>query len=106
MGMELVPYTNPTVTGGDTTVDGWVMGTTSLPVVGGTPGSTTLALEAFTPSLIAGAPGSMQVFGISDQVTPLPIGVPVVIAVLLGEIGGGHALAQLAVANLSVMELP
>jgi acetyl-CoA carboxylase alpha subunit len=65
-----------------------------------------MALEDLTAPLLSGASAALSVFGISDNVSPLPLGVPVMIVVILGEVGSGHAIAQLAVTNLSVMELP
>jgi len=106
MGVEVLPGTGLSVTDGDMTIDGWVVGTTSAPVVGGTPGSPVMVLEDISAPLLSGASGGLSVFGISDNVSRLPLGVPVVIVVVLGEAGSGHALAQLAVTNLSVMELP
>lgn len=102
LGLGAGPGTGLTVTGGEITVNGWVAGTNTPPVVGGTPGTPVLAVQAYTP-LLASASGSFDVFGISD---PLPIGVPSVVLLSMTQVGGGHSLAQLAIADVTVMELP
>jgi hypothetical protein len=96
-------YTSLVVAGGSVTDNGWVMGTTTPPTVGGTPGTSILTLESFS-KLGSGESGSLTFFGISSSA--LTIGVPSLIALLLTQIGGGHALAGIGIANLSVLELP
>lgn len=100
--LAVTPGTGLTVTGGEATVDGWVVGSNTSPVVGGVTGTPVLGIEDFAV-LISGEARQLVAFGISD---PLPVGVPAVISVTLGQVGGGHALAQIAILNLSVMELP
>lgn len=101
MGVET--YTGLTVTGGEVTDGGWVMGTTTPPVLGGAADSSILALEAIS-KLTSGESGSMSFFGITPLA--LPIGTPSLVAVILSQTGGGHALAGVGIANLSVIELP
>jgi hypothetical protein len=96
-------YTGLTVTGGEVTDDDWVMGTTTPPVLGGVIGASMLALESVA-KLGVSESGSMTFFGITPLA--LPIGTPSLIALLLSQTGGGHALAGVGVANLSVVELP
>lgn len=103
VAMEVDPGTGLTVTGGSDTSDGWVMGSTVPPVVGGAVGSPILAIEDLV-TLATSQSGTLTVFGISTP--PQPIGVPLVVTVILGETGGSHALDQIAITNLSVMELP
>ena len=55
-------------------------------------------------AIAGGASGTLLTFGISQPL--LPVGVPVVIFILLAEVGGGNALADLGFINLSVLELP
>lgn len=100
--MEAVPGTGLTVTGGETTTDGWVMGSATPPVVGGVTGVPSLVLEGFD-TLGANANGSFTLYGISN---PMTVGEPMVALVLITESGGGHALDQLVIANLSITELP
>lgn len=104
LAMTVKPGTGITVTGGAATSDGWVMGSTVPPVIGGTPGSLILALEDITPSLGNGGSGVFSAFGITPSA--LPLGVPCVVSVILTQVGGGHALASLAIFNLTAMELP
>jgi hypothetical protein len=99
----IIPGTNLTVTGGEATSDGWVMGTTTPPVIGGTPASPIFTLESLD-AIAGNAFGSLLAFGISTPA--LPLGVPVAIVLELAETGSGHALAQVDIGNLSVMELP
>ena len=98
----IVPGTGLSVTGGEVTVNGWVVGSNTPPVLGGVLGSNALTLVSVA-SVAGGALGALLTFGMSQ---PLPIGVPVIVAVVMGETGGGHALAALAATNLSVLELP
>lgn len=102
LAMEILPGTGLSISGGEATSNGWVMGSATPPVVGGTTGAPVLGIETLT-ALAGNASGSLAPFGLSQ---PLPIGVPVVIIAILAEVAGGNALAQLAIANLSVMELP
>jgi hypothetical protein len=102
LAMEIIPGTGLSVSGGETTSNGWVIGSGTPPVIGGTIGSPVIGVEALT-ALAGNADGSLTPSGFSQ---PLPIGVPVVIAVVLTEVAGGNALVQLAFTNLSVMELP
>lgn len=99
---EILPGTNLTVSGGEATSGGWVMGTNTPPTIGGTPSPTTFALEGIDALAVSDF-GSLLVFGYSP---PQPIGVSLIVAVNLGEVGSGHALASVDVANLSVLELP
>jgi hypothetical protein len=103
--MTIDPGTDLAVTGGAATSDGWVMGSTVPPVVGGTPGTTQLALQSNSEALANGESAVLSVFGISPA-PPLPLGVPAVVQVLIAQAGGGHALAALAFLNLTVLELP
>jgi hypothetical protein len=105
LAMTISPGTGLTVTGGAATSDGWVMGSTVPPVIGGVTGATQLALQDIGPSIGNGIFSTLSVFGISPA-PALPLGVPAVVQVLLGQAGGGHALAQLAFVNLTVLELP
>lgn len=104
MIMSVNSGTGLSVSGGESTSDGWVMGSATPPVVGG---STTgvVTFEGFT-SLAASAFGDLSVFGVMPPDLAQPIGVPLLIGMLLTEVGSGHALATLAVGNLVVMELP
>ena len=100
--IEAVPGTGLNVSGGETTTNGWVMGSTTPPVIGGVTGTPSLVLEGFN-SLGANANGSFNLYGITN---PMTVGEPMVVLVVLTESGGGNALAQLVIANLSVVELP
>lgn len=97
------PGTGLTLTGGEITVDDWVAGTNTPPVLGSTSlGTPVLAVQDYVP-LLASAVGALSAFGISD---PLPLGIPSLVVLSLTEVGGAHALAQVNIPNLSVMELP
>ena len=97
----VVPGTGLSVTGGSTTVDGWVMGSTVPPVVGGLLGTPSPIGEAVA-AVAGNATGTLLCFGISS---PLQVGIPVVITVSLNSVGGS-ALTTIAIVNLSVLELP
>lgn len=100
---EAVPGTGPglTVSGGSATVGGWTFGTTVPPVIGGGPvvNNAPFGLGEETISNT----GTLIVVGIND--TPLPIGVPSVIQLFLGEVGGGNA-ANALVVSASLVEIP
>jgi hypothetical protein len=99
----VVPGTGLSVTGGASTINGWVVGSTVPPLIGGVTGAPMIIGSAIA-AIAGGASGTLLTFGISQPL--LPVGVPVVIFILLAEVGGGHALADLGFINLSVLELP
>ena len=89
---------------GSITSNGWIMGATAPvdpPVVGGAISSTSL-LGTAGAALVGAENGSIVISAISQ---PLFVGVPVVIRIELGTIGG-QSLNALDVTSLSVMELP
>lgn len=102
MALEILPGTGLSVSGGEVTENGWVMGTVTPPVIGGVTGSPVLALESLT-ALAGSASGSLSAYGISP---PLPVGDPVVAVILMTQIGGGHSLSQVVFSNISILELP
>ena len=102
LGAEIFTGTGLTVTGGAVTTNGWVMGSTVPPVIGGASVFNQLVGEA-AETVVASGQASLNLFGISQ---PVPVGVPVVILVALTEVGGGHAVTSLDFINLSVIELP
>jgi hypothetical protein len=104
IGVAIATGTNLTVTGGAGTSDGWVIGSTVPPIVGGTGVALSQLLGTSTQFLAATDQGDLAVAAAISQ--PLQIGVPVVIEVMLSELGGGHALANLAFTSLSALELP
>jgi len=104
MAVAVATGTNLSVTGGASTSNGWVIGSTVPPVVGGSGITLPQDLGISTEALAAGAVGDLAVAAAISQ--PLPVGVPVVIEILLNEAGGGHALASLAFTSLSILELP
>ncbi len=103
LGAEIFSGTNLTVTGGAVTDDGWVMGTTVPPVIGGS--GVTIAQVVGAASVVAGADAQITflVFGISK---PLPVGVPVAVEIPFFELGGTHSITAIEVVGLSVLELP
>lgn len=103
MVMETAEYTGLTVTGGSATSDGWVMGTTVPPVIGGV-FVTSSPINQDERAVGANALSDLTAFGITAA-PALPLGVPVAIVVLISG-PGAHALAQVGFANLAVMELP
>ncbi len=103
MGLLIFTGTGLTVTGGEATVDGWVIGSNTPPIVGGVIGAPVATVGDFT-ALATGEEGALANFAVSTP--PQPLGVPVVAAVVLSELGGGNPLAQISIANISIMELP
>lgn len=97
--------TGITVTGGASTSDGWMMGSTVPPVIGGVIGGIQFSVQDITASLGNGDGSVLSVFGISPAPS-LPLGVPAVVRVFIAQLGGGHALSSLSILNLSVLELP
>jgi hypothetical protein len=96
--------TGLSVTGGSSASNGWIVGSTVPILIGGTPTLTQVFGESAV-ALAASGQGSLNVAAAISQ--PLPVGVPVVIEVLLTEIGGGHALSgQSVFSSLSALELP
>ena len=105
-GMAVAVYsgTDLSVSGGATTSNGWVIGSTVPPVIGGTGVTLEGLLGSSVEALAASAQGDLAVAAAISQ--PLPVGVPVVIGVLIDELGGGHALTNLSFTSLSALELP
>jgi hypothetical protein len=105
-GLEIliVSGTGLTVTGGEVTSNGWVIGSNTPPVVGGVISGTQL-IGAATSTLATNEQGTLSVSGAISQPL-LPIGAPVVIKVVLLDIGGVAVLNALAFTSLSVLELP
>jgi hypothetical protein len=99
----VVPGTGLSVTGGASTINGWVVGSTVPPLIGGVTG-VPVPISSAVAAIAGGASGTLLPFGISQPL--LPVGVPVVIFMDLSETGGGNALADLGFVNLSVLELP
>lgn len=104
-GLVVHAFTGPglTVSGGSVTVDGWTMGTTVPPVIGGTPTPQLSPMSLATQSIGAAGAANLAIAGFNT--VPLPLGVPSVIEVLLGEIGGGNALATVGL-QIGIIELP
>jgi len=104
-GLVATVYDGPglTVTGGASTSNGWVIGSTVPPIIGGTPNVNQI-LGGAQVALGANALGNLSITGVISQ--PLPVGVPVVIEILLNQIGGGHPLAAELFTSLSILELP
>lgn len=100
--LAVVPGTGLNITGGSATVGGWRVGSTVAPVVGGALGSPVLLLTASWDAA-DDEEFSLLMFGLTSP--PLPVGVPVAIAVILGQ-SGANALSLLAFTNISVYELP
>lgn len=99
----VLPGLSLTMTGGEVTSDGWVMGSNTPPVLGGTPGTSALNIEDLT-TLGTDENGSLSVFGISAPLSTDDA--PVAVVIELAQVGGTHQVALLGIANLSVMELP
>ena len=94
--------TGLTVTGGETTDDGWVMGTNTPPVIGGVSAPDQLLGEIFEAVAITGSQSFVS-FGISK---PFPVGVPIVVQAGMAEAGAAHDLTGFLITGLSVVELP
>ena len=104
LGMAIFSGTGLTVTGGSVTSNGWVMGTTVPPVVGGSGVALAQLIGVSVNTLPANASGDFAIGAAISQ--PLPVGIPVVIELLLLEVGGGNSLSAVAFSSLSVLELP
>jgi hypothetical protein len=100
---EILTGTGLSVTGGAVTTDGWVMGSTVPPVIGGAGVVTAQIMGEGVDAILANTDGGLSTFAISQ---PLAVGTPVVIRIGLLQIGGGNEIATLAILNLSVLELP
>ena len=91
------------VSGGAGSSNGWFYGTTVPPTVGGAP--TPVQVPGTSAQALAiGAVGSLSVASAISQ--PLLVGVPVVVEIVLSELGSGHSLASIAITSLSILELP
>lgn len=102
--VNILNGTGLSVTGGEFTDDGWVLGTTAgtPPVIGGTTAPGQLLGEVFE-SIAAGEAQSFLSFSISK---PELVGTPIIIQASMAETGTGHAIAGFLVTGLSVVELP
>ncbi len=98
--VNILNGTGLSVTGGEVTDDGWVLGTNTPPTIGGVTAPGQLLGEVFE-SILAGAPQSFLSFDISK-----PVNTPIIIQAGIAEVGTGHALAGFLVTGLSVVELP
>lgn len=104
MGLLVFPGTGISVTGGEVTINGWVAGSNTPPIVAIVPGAPILTIADLVP-LTPDVQGALAAFGITTP--PQPLGVPLLVVVELGEVTGpANPLAQIAIANLSIMELP
>jgi hypothetical protein len=105
MAIAVATGTNLSVTGGESTSDGWVIGSTTPPVIGGT--GVAILGELGTSVVALAAAGSQGDLAVAAAIfsQSLQIGVPVVIEVLITELGGGNALAGIAFTSLSAIEL-
>lgn len=95
--------TDLSVSGGSETSDGWVMGLNTPPVVGGALTSG-VELGVAAEAIDSGQQGVLSTFGMTPS--PLPLGVPVVIEVVMAEVGGGNDLSGVVFVQLSVVEQP
>jgi len=102
MQVSSLSGTGLTVTGGEVTDDGWVLGTNTPPVIGGVTAPDQLLGQAFEP-VAANAPQSFLTFVVSQ---PFTRNVPVIIQAAMVEAGTGHSLAGFLVNGCSVIELP
>lgn len=104
-GLSLAVFsgTGLSVTGGAVTSNGWVLGSTVPPVVGGAGVALEGLLGSSTDTLGANAQGTLAVAAAISQ--PLPVGVPVVIEAIIDSLAG-HPLAAIAFTSLSILELP
>jgi len=105
MIVAIATGTGLSVTGGSTASNGWLVGSTVPILIGGTGVALAQVIGESQVALAASGLGSLNVAAAISQ--PLPVGVPVVIEVLLTEVGGGHALSGSSVfSSLSALELP
>lgn len=105
MSSVIVNGTGLSVSGGEATIDGWHIGTSPFPTIGGVLGAIALSVGDIL-TLVGGQNATASAFGISPQTSPLPLGVPVLVGTILAESVAGHSLAQIAIVNLTVLELP
>ena len=100
--------TNLSVSGGESSSNGWFVGSPApgTPiVVGGAGIILSQVLGEDLTALAATGDGTLDVTAAISS-SPLAVGVPVVIEVLLSEVGGGNALNSIAFTSLSIIELP
>jgi hypothetical protein len=101
VAMQVFTGTGLSVTGGEATSNGWVVGSTTPPIVGGA-GAVTDLPGADVVTLAGGGNGALVTFGITQ---PQAVGTPLVLQLGLAQ-NDSHALAGIAAFCLSVLELP
>lgn len=102
VAMQVFTGTGLSVTGGEATSNGWVVGSTTPPVVGGV-GVVTAIPGADVANLSSGETEALITFGITQ---PQTIGTPLVVQLGLSETGPANPLAGIAVLCASILELP
>lgn len=91
------------VSGGNTTMNGWTFGTTTSPTVGGSPVLQAAPIASSVQTLPGTDYTTLTLAG--TNLVALPIGVPSVIELLLTEVGGGNSLSEIGI-SVSLLELP
>lgn len=104
MAVQIATGTGLSVTGGEVTSNGWVIGSLVPPVIGGAGIAIVQGLGSVAQAVAASGSGDLAIASAISQ--PLPVGVPFIIEVVLTELGGGNSIDQLAFTSLSVIELP
>ena len=104
MQVAVMTGTNLTVTGGESTSNGWVMGSTTPPIVGGTGVTTSQLLGSSVRELSSTGDGDLNVAAAVSQPVG-SVGVPIVIQIQLLSVDGDD-LDSLSFTSLSVLELP
>lgn len=104
MAVEIVTGTSLSVSGGESASDGWVVGSNTPPVVGGVGLATAQFLGISSKTTAANAQTDLNVAAAVSQ--PVSVGVPVVVQVVLSEVGGGNPIAELVFSSMSILELP
>lgn len=103
--MSIDTGTGLSVTGGESSSNGWVVGSNTPPVVGGSGiVSPEQILGICSIELLANGQGTVSVASAISQ--PVPVGVPVVVKVAIGSTSGTSPLTTLLFSSLSVLELP
>ena len=101
---KIIAGTNLTLTGGATTNNGWTLGSTVPPVVGGTGLTTAQVLGLGEKVFAANEISSLAIAAAVSQ--PLPLGVPVAVEISLASLSGLNPVSGIGVTSLSIMELP
>ena len=93
------------VSGGSVSRDGWTLGTTTPPIVGGSGIVPIASLAEATEAIAANGNGAIVCTGTNDSASALPLNVPSVVMLSILQPGGGVSAINFFDLQASIIEL-